>query len=112
MTFTQTETNVPVWTVGDRMRKARREAGLERKAIAEYLGVTPSAVSRFELRKNAPRLGTLRLWAQRCDVPLQWLIYGEIPPGPKARSEGSKSKAEQAKRDNGCSPDTLVKTAA
>ena len=69
-------TNVPEWTVGDRLRKARVSAGLDQREIAEYIGMTHGAIGLYELGRRTPKLGVLRLWAMRCDVDLDWLRTG------------------------------------
>jgi DNA-binding XRE family transcriptional regulator len=38
-------TSVVVWTLGDRLAKSRRVAGVSRDEMAEYLGFSPQAVS-------------------------------------------------------------------
>ena len=34
---------------GERLKKLRREANITQKALADYLGVVPSAVGKYEL---------------------------------------------------------------
>lgn len=45
---------VPRWTFGDRVRRARREAGLDRLALAEQLGVSRSTVATWENDRSVP----------------------------------------------------------
>jgi transcriptional regulator with XRE-family HTH domain len=74
----------PQWTLGDRMSKARRSARLTREDMGDYLGVSSQAVCNWELDKRPPKLQTLRLWALRCGVRLDWLRSGDqvMPPPP------------------------------
>ena len=84
--------NIPEWTRGDRMRKALDHAGLTVQDMADYLEVTRQAVGTWVNERRAPSKATMRLWALRTGVPLQWLETGQAPavgPGPDgARSEG------------------------
>jgi transcriptional regulator with XRE-family HTH domain len=86
-------TDVLAWTLGDRMRKARRTAGLSTADLAAELGVHQTTVTKFEADTAVPRIGYLRLWAIRCGVPLEYLI-GE--PLPKARA-GRKARRSSTK---------------
>jgi transcriptional regulator with XRE-family HTH domain len=65
--------DAPSWTIGDRLRKARRTAGLSRDAIAARLGVSVGTVSRYEADLVAPRRPTIWLWAVACDVDPDWI---------------------------------------
>jgi transcriptional regulator with XRE-family HTH domain len=74
--------DVPKWDLGDRLVKARKVAGVKQSDMAEYLGLSRAALSGFENGDVVPRLGYLRLWADRCKVPLAWLRYGDSGPTP------------------------------
>jgi transcriptional regulator with XRE-family HTH domain len=70
---------VPQWTLGDRMRKARKVAGLTTTEMADVLGLAQPTVTRFELDKIHPRRGFITLWAFRCGVSVEWLRDGVEP---------------------------------
>lgn len=69
----------PQWTLGDRLAKARRHAGLEQGEMAEKLGVSRAAVSAWENDHNKPNRGEWDLlsltarWAELTGVRLEWL---------------------------------------
>jgi len=42
--------------IGERLRKARIDAGLTQETLAIYLGISASAISQFENGKKSPRL--------------------------------------------------------
>ncbi len=65
--------------------RAREHAGLEQADVAEYAGISRASVSAYENGKTVPKLAVLRVWAERCDVPLDWLVTG--------REQGSPSSA-------------------
>lgn len=83
---------IPDITRGDRMRVSLRHASLGVQEMAAYLDVSRNAVSNWINDRVTPSKQTMRLWALRCGVPLEWLETGQAPvggPGPgAARSEG------------------------
>lgn len=72
-----TEANAPPeFNLADRMRKSLREAGLGVGEMADYLGVSRSAVSNWINGRIVPTGPSLRLWALRCGVSVDWLVNG------------------------------------
>ena len=70
---------VPGWTLGDRLRKARRSAGVDREEMADVIGRTPRTVANYENGDTiAPKL-VVREYALRCGVPYSWLMTGVAP---------------------------------
>lgn len=67
---------VPVWDVGDRMRKALRVADISVQDMAEFLGVARTSVSNWMNGRVEPSVQTLRLWALQCGVDYEWLRDG------------------------------------
>jgi transcriptional regulator with XRE-family HTH domain len=69
-------TDLPVWTLGERLRKARRRAGLEQADMAKHFGVSQVAISRWESDQAQPRdlLTVVRGWAELTNAPLGWLL--------------------------------------
>lgn len=73
---------MPVFTMGDRLRKAREEAGLGHSELARDIGVSRNTITNYERGHVQPRRGALMLWAMRTRVPVVWLETGEAPsPG-------------------------------
>lgn len=74
----QTAVPVPVWTLGDRLRKAREFAGLEQGELAERIGISRGTVSNYELGRwqRPPKRYILRDWAEECGVPFEWIVDG------------------------------------
>lgn len=72
---------IPVWTLGDKLRKARVDAGLEQAELASEIGVSRNTVRNYEAEKTAPRRPVLLAWAMRTGVSLEWLTQDERP-GP------------------------------
>ena len=71
---------VPVWTMSDRLRKAREVTGLDQKQFAMHTGLSRNTVSNYENGNTTPRRPSLVLWAMATGVPMSWLVNGETPP--------------------------------
>lgn len=70
---------VPQWTPGERLAKARKEAGLTQAEMAEKLAVSPGAVAQWETDRVQPRnlRKRLRRWSTITGVSYGWLLAGE-----------------------------------
>lgn len=68
-----TQTTTPMWTLGDRLRKARESAGLSAGELAAELDVHRNTISGYENDRHTPSRIVLRYIAMRCGVPLGWL---------------------------------------
>jgi len=82
---TQHEVHVPEWTMGDRLRKAREEAGLSQSELAAAIKVSRATVSNAEVGARHPLAITVGAWARATGVPEAWLLTGKAagtPSGP------------------------------
>lgn len=80
-------TQVPEWTIGDRMRKAREFAGMTQSEMAQLLQVGRRTVTRVETSASKPKRGVMMAWALATGVPVDWLETGRMahdfpPKGP------------------------------
>jgi transcriptional regulator with XRE-family HTH domain len=85
MVTTMTASKVPVWTLGERLEKARKDRGLKQEDMAAILGVSPATVSNWENGARMPRQGQIELvhrWAEETDVDETWLAFGDRRPLP------------------------------
>lgn len=87
---TQPHSAIPTWNLSDRLTKALRHAKVGVSEMGEYLGVTRNTVGNYLHGRTVPDKRTLRLWAIRCGVPLEWIEDGVItegdgPPEPPTR---------------------------
>nr|DAL28231.1 MAG TPA_asm: helix-turn-helix domain protein [Caudoviricetes sp.] len=78
---------IPVWTLGDRLRKAREAAGLDQTGMARRLGVSRGTVSNAERETVTPRRSVVMAWALATRVPLDW-IEGKENPRPDGPDGG------------------------
>lgn len=69
---------VPVFSLGDRIRKVRDDLGLSQQQFADQLGVDRKTVSNWESEKNRPRRRDLMMISSVADVNLAWLTGGDI----------------------------------
>lgn len=78
---TQTHHHIPEWTLGDRLRKAREDAGMDQAALAEALGVSRATISNHEVgigKRGTSRM-MIRAWALATGVPAEWIELGTAP---------------------------------
>lgn len=64
------------FTLGDRIRKARTEAGLDQRSLAAELGVNRNTVALWEHDTAQPRTTSLIAVAAVTDTDLAWLEEG------------------------------------
>jgi len=67
-------------TQGERVKTARKAAGISQAALAEKIGVSELTIIRLEKGRREARMGELEKIAAACNVPLSDLI--EAPPMP------------------------------
>jgi transcriptional regulator with XRE-family HTH domain len=93
------ETDVPSWTLGWRLRRSLDKEGLTAQQMADVLEVSPSQVSRWLRDKGAsPRRVYLREWAERCRVPYDWLVGGS-PKGPESDETAESRRSTHSYRE-------------
>ena len=69
------------WTIGDRLHKARRVAGISVEEMATGLGVSRNTIGNWETGRSTPRRQSVIAWAQLTGAPLDWLT-GEAETSP------------------------------
>lgn len=70
---------VPVWTLGNRLWRARQFHGVTQQELAADLGIGLRAVKEAEADKRPPRRATVLGWAFVCGVDPVWLEHGIVP---------------------------------
>ena len=64
-------------TLGEKLKKARKEAGLSQEQLAQKLSVSRSAVAKWESGKGMPDVNNLKVIAQLLDVSVDYLLDEE-----------------------------------
>lgn len=78
-------------TLGTRIGLLRREKGLKQEELAERLGISPQAVSKWENDLNCPDIGLLPQLAQTLGVTIDHLLTGNTPePAVRLVPEGER----------------------
>lgn len=104
MSISSSERQVPSFTLGDRLRKARELTGLDRKQFAEHIGIHRDSIAKYETDRTRPRPPILAAWSMATHVDLEWIRGGAGPNtdpsdykapvscrrGPKARTDLSR----------------------
>ena len=102
---------IPVFTFGDRLRKAREVTGLGHADFAEQLGVSRNTVTNYERDRVQPRRVVVNAWALRTGVPVEWLLTGNAeaprPGGPVGAAD-----AECAIKDSNLEPADYAQAAS
>lgn len=67
---------VPEWTLGDRLTKARKLAGMTQDEMAEELDLSHSTIAKWEVDAGQPRnfMKRIQQWADLTGVPAAWLL--------------------------------------
>jgi len=61
-------------TFGEKLKKARKEAGLTQEQLAEKINVSRSAIAKWETDKGMPDIDNLKLLSQLVDVSIDYLL--------------------------------------
>jgi transcriptional regulator with XRE-family HTH domain len=68
-----TVTQLPVWTLGERMAKARESAGLSRLEMADELRVTERTIRNYEGGITRVSRDTVMAYSSLTGVPVWWI---------------------------------------
>ena len=69
---------VPEWTLADRLRKARGDAGYSQAELATATGISRQSINRYETGRAVPDRPKLLAWATACHVDYGWLTGGGL----------------------------------
>lgn len=91
-------------TMAQRLVDRRKAAGLSQEALADKLGVSRQAVSKWERSESSPDTDNLIALAALYGVSLDELLYGSPaqPDAAKTEREEPVSAPESARNDDAC----------
>ncbi len=75
------------WTLGDRLHKSRKVAGISVEQMAQHLGVSRNTITNWEKDEPRPKRHVVLAWADVTGAPIEWLTE-EADSGPFARVSG------------------------
>lgn len=85
MSNAQTEVE---WTIGDRLRKARKVAGVQIAEIALRMGVSRNTPGNYENGRTVPSIEALVAYSDLTGFAMRWLATGEGPTMNASTSDG------------------------
>jgi transcriptional regulator with XRE-family HTH domain len=72
MSDTETRQESPVWTLGERLHKAREFAGITRTGMADRLGVSERTIRNYENEAVRVTRSIVLAYAAETMVPVDW----------------------------------------
>lgn len=85
----------------NRLFELRKKHNLSQEELAEKLGVSRQAVSKWERSEASPDTDNLIALAKIYDLSLDELIYGEKEKKEEAKEEAEQENTEEAQAENG-----------
>lgn len=67
------------WTIGDRLRVAREQAGYEQREFAAMTGISRTTIKNYERGTTAPKPPMLAAWCLATGFSKEWILTGERP---------------------------------
>lgn len=81
-------------TISEKILYCRKRCGLSQEALAEKIGVSRQAISKWETGEATPELSKLAILAKTFGVTADWLISEDDPPeGSAAQSQSVQQPA-------------------
>ena len=87
-------------TLSEKILYCRKHCALSQEALAEKIGVSRQAISKWETGEAAPELSKLALLAKTFGVTADWLISEDNPPESAAQGASQKQPAAPAPNAN------------
>lgn len=82
--------------LSEKIYESRKKAGLSQEALAEKLGVSRQAVSKWETGESDPEISKLKLLAEIFGVSVDWLLSEEDSKERKPQDTASESQVHAA----------------
>lgn len=65
------------WEFGERMRAARKKAGMNQSELAKFLHASQNAISKWENGHTMPNAYHIYLMAKELNIGVGWLVTGK-----------------------------------
>ena len=72
--MSERDEGIPEWTLGDRLRKARKHARLEQTELAQIIGIARSSIVSYESDRTVPSRPVVLSWSLATGVPAEWVL--------------------------------------
>lgn len=86
------------FTIGDRVRAAREQVGLEQAELADATGISRNSISNYERGATTPRRGQLALIALATGFDFEWLATGISADNGDPATESSITRLSRRNR--------------
>ena len=83
--------------LSEKILYCRKKCGYSQEALAQALGISRQAVSKWETGESEPEVGKLKLLAEAFNVTTDWLLSEE---GPEEKQEEKKQQPDSSKEQN------------
>jgi len=83
---------IPAWTLGDRLAKARKIAGLNTLELADRLGISRNSITNYEKGHTRPNRAVILAYESVTGVPAWWIEGGD----DAERDQGAVTQREWA----------------
>lgn len=80
-------------SLGDRIKKSMQYAGISIGELAQYLECHRNSLSGWVANRSKPMPIVLRVIADKCEVPYEWLLTGKWPEPAKPKAAPAKAAA-------------------
>lgn len=78
--------HIPNWTFGDKIRKARTQAGMEQRQFAAAINIKPGSLAAYETGRATPRFKDAPVIAKSIQlltgIPYEWFLIEDEPNLP------------------------------
>ena len=90
-------------TTGERIRQARKSAGMTQAELAHKLGISAAGIAQWENDLRNPKIETLRKLADALGVTPGYLLYGDTDPVQRSLFDAEDTASRRSGRKPACS---------
>lgn len=83
---------------GDKLKKLRLQKDLSQQQLADFLGTSKQVISRYETNQRTPKITVAQEYADRLNIPLNYLIDDSITEIPHNKKDNLPSLNKKDER--------------